>query len=252
MLEEKIFAGRVKAQGQFQNRQRRRVFEHRTGFIFRRLKLNDRQGDREAMFKRIRFLLLLLTPAVVLAQSPRSAVGGEGVLSTGGEVSFFSSDWNCSSSVPFGCGSQQLYGIAPFFDFNFHSRFSVEGEARWLHWNGPAGEVESNYLAGPRYRLFQLHGLNGWAKVLLGGGWLTSPGYPGPISIKGSYFAYAPGGTLNYHVKGPWSVRADYEFQEWPSFVGPSGIVNGQFVQHDNGLTPNGVSFGVAYRILGR
>lgn len=203
------------------------------------------------MRKWMSLAFLLSAPGILFAQSQKSAVGGEASLSAGAEFSLFNSDWSCSSSVPLGCGTQELFGVAPFLDFDIR-KFGAEGEARWLHWNGPVGEVESNYLVGPRYRLLRSRRFDIWAKFMLGGGWLTSPGYPGPQSLKGSYFAYAPGVTLNYDVGGPWSVRADYEYEVWPDFVGLPGYVNGQLVTHKNPLSPNGVSVGVAYKLLGR
>ncbi len=203
------------------------------------------------MHKWMSLAFLLLAPGNFFAQSHKSAVGGEASLSAGAEFSVFNSDWNCSSAAPLGCGSQQLFGVAPFLDLDIR-KFGAEGEARWLHWNGPAGEVESNYLVGPRYRLFRDGRFDIKAKFMLGGGWLTSPGYPGPQSLKGSYFAFAPGATLNYHIRGPWTVRADYEYEIWPNFIGLPGYVNGQLVTHKHPLTPNGVSFGIAYTLLGR
>jgi hypothetical protein len=204
------------------------------------------------MVRRAGWLLLLLIPSVVWAQSPRSATGGEAGLWAGGELSAFNPDWGCTSNSPFSCGSNQLVGLTALFDFNAHARWGAEGEARWLHWHG-GGQVQSDYLLGPRYRLLQYHRLNGWAKLELGGAWITTPGYPNmPGSLKGSYFVYAPGGTLDYDLSRRFAIRGDYEYQFWPSFVGPSGVVNGQLVQHNSGLTPNGFSVGVAYKFLGQ
>ena len=44
-------------------------------------------------------------------------------------------------------------------------------------------------------------------------------------------------------VKEHWKVRADYEFQFWPSAVGIPGIQTGS-------MHPNGVSVGLKYRIF--
>jgi hypothetical protein len=196
------------------------------------------------------FLVLALSP-LAWSQSPRSAIGAEGGLWAGGEASFFNPDFSCTSNLPFHCPNQ-LVGPAAFFDFNMYSRYGAEGEARWLHWNGFQGQVESNYLIGPRYRAFRYGRLNGWVKALFGGGWITTPGYPVAGSLKGSYFAYAPGGTLTYQLTYRLALRADYEYQIWPSFAGPPTYTGGVPVQHDHGLTPNGFSFGVAYRFLGQ
>ena len=171
----------------------------------------------------------------------------------GAELSAFNPDWGCASSSPF-CSTEELYGPTAFFDFDLHGKYGVEGEARWLHFNGNAGEVESNYLAGPRYRLVRFHRLDGWFKLDVGGGWITTSGYPAAGSLKGSYFVYAPGGTVDYRLTHRLYVRGDYEWQVWPSFAGPPTYnpTTGAVMQNSAGLTPNGFSVGVAYRFLGQ
>ena len=204
------------------------------------------------MPKRVSLLILLaFTAAAAWAQSPRSAVGGEGSLWAGGEMSSFNPDYSCSSSVPFRC-AHQLFGPTVFFDFNLRPRWGAEGEARWMDWHGEGGQSESNYLLGPRYRLFQYHRLNGWAKMMFGGGWTTTPYYPQAGSLRGSYFVYAPGGTLSYRLTSHLAIRGDYEYQFWPSFVGPTTFSGGTAIEHNHGLTPNGFSVGVAWRFLGQ
>ncbi len=210
-------------------------------------------GD-EDVFKKIGFFaFILLLPAALVAQSSESATGGEAAMTAGVEMSAFNPDWGCATSSPF-CGND-LIGPTAFFDFDLHQKYGVEGEARWLHWHGPGGnEVESNYLAGPRYRMFRYHNLGAWFKLDLGGGWITTANYPAAGSLKGSYFVYAPGGTLNYRLSRTLSIRADYEWEVWPSFAGPPtyNSTTGTIVQNNSGLTPNGLSIGVAYRFLGQ
>jgi hypothetical protein len=194
---------------------------------------------------------LLLLPAVLRAQSPESSVGGNSSLWAGGEISSFNPDYSCSSNVPFGC-QNQLVGPAAFFDLNVTPKWGAEGEARWLHWNGPGGEIESNYLGGGRYRVARYGRFDAWFKILAGAGLITTANYPAAGSLKGSYFAYAPGGTLQFRLSQRISVRGDYEYQIWPSFAGPPSYnSNGTVTQHANGLTPNGFSLGVSYRFLG-
>lgn len=204
------------------------------------------------MVRRTGLLLLLLLPMALLGQSPRSAIGGEAGLWVGGEMSSFNPDFDCSSNSPFHCVSEQLIGPTVLFDLNAHTKWGAEGEARWLHWHGLGGMTQSDYLLGPRYRLIQWHGLSGWAKVELGGAWITTPNYPAAGSLQGSYFVYAPGGTVDYHLTHRIAVRADYEYQIWPSFEGPPTVSGSSLVSHSNGLTPNGFSVGVAYRLLGQ
>jgi opacity protein-like surface antigen len=193
--------------------------------------------------------MLVVAPAAILAQVAKSAQGGNSSLWAGGEVSSFNPDYSCSSSIPFKC---QLIGPAAFFDLNVTPKWGVEGEARWLHWNGTGGQIESNYMGGGRYRVIRYHRLDGWVKGLAGAGLITTPYFPVAGSLKGSYFAFAPGGTLQFPLTGRISLRADYEYQFWPSFAGPPTYSStGALVQHNDGLTPNGFSFGVTYRFLG-
>jgi hypothetical protein len=203
------------------------------------------------MVRRTGFLLvLLLFPLSLLAQSPVSAVGGEAGIWVGGEMSSFNPDWSCPDNNPFACGSNQLIGPTALFDFNARSRWGAEGEARWLHWHGFNGQTQADYLIGPRYEFYQHDRFNFWAKFEMGGGWITT-GSKMPY-VKGSYFVYAPGATVDYHLNRRFSVRGDYEYQFWPSFVGLPTLNGTTFIQHNHGLTPNGFSLGVAYRFLGQ
>lgn len=187
-----------------------------------------------------------------MAQSSKSAVGGETTVWVGGGLSTFNPDWGCPTTSPF-CANQ-LVGPTVFGDVNIHDKWGVEAEGRWLHWHPYApGFYEDHYLVGPRDRLIRWRGASMWIKLGLGGGWIQTPGYPATGSVKGSYFAYAPGTTVEYRITRNLSVRGDYEFQIWPSFMGPATESStGTVVQHTGGLTPNGFTFGVAYRILGR
>jgi len=203
--------------------------------------------------RKIGFIALLLFPIAVLAQNSESAVGGEATMSAGVEFSTFNPDWGCANSAPLGC-ADQLYGPTAVFNFDLHQKYGIEGEARWLHWHGNGGQVESNYFVGPRYRLYRLQRFTLWGKLLLGGGWITTPNYPAAGSLKGSYFAYAPGATFTYRLNRTIAIRADYEYQLWPSFAGPPTYnpTTGMVEQHASGLSPNGFSVGVVYRFLGR
>ena len=158
--------------------------------------------ESTVLLQRAAIIVLLFLPSLALAQSAESAVGGNSTFWAGGEVSSFNPDYSCSSNKPFGCPGQ-LVGPAAFFDFNVSPRWGAEGEARWLHWNGDGGQIESSYLAGGRYRVAHYGRLGLWVKLLLGGGLITTPGYPGPGSLKGSYFAYSPGGTARVSADKP-------------------------------------------------
>lgn len=203
------------------------------------------------MARKFGLLVILLFPLFVVAQNPRSAVGGDVNLWAGGGMSTFNPDWGCPNVSPF-C-AHQLVGPAVFGDFNWRDQYGVEAEARWLHWGGNAdGLYENNYLVGPRDRILRWHGLLAWMKLELGGGWIQTPGFPAAGTLKGSYFAFVPGVTIEYRITRNLSVRGDYEYQIWPSFAGPPTVSSGGVVKHSSGLTPNGFTFGVAYRVLGR
>ncbi len=204
------------------------------------------------MGKKIAIIALFLFPAALIAQSSESATGGEATVAAGVEMSTFNPDWGCPNIEPLGCNNQ-LYGPTAVFNFDLHQKYGIEGEARWLHWHGGGNMVESNYLVGPRYRLYRIQRLTLWGKLDMGGGWITTPNYPAAGSLKGSYFAYAPGATGSYQLTHTIGIRADYEYQVWPSFAGPPTYDpnTGKVIQHQSGLTPNGLSFGVMYRFLG-
>lgn len=204
------------------------------------------------MVKTIGLIAFLFLPAVLFAQNPQSAVGGESSLWAGGEVSSFNPDFSCGLKWPLGC-EHELYGVTALFDFNVRRKWGAEGEARWLHWHGEGGQVESNYLIGPRYQAFHIGRFAMWGKFLAGGGWITTPYYPVADSVKGSYFVYAPGATFDYRLSRRLMLRADYEYQIWPSFAtGPTYSSSGTPIYHDHGITPNGVSVGITYRFLGQ
>jgi hypothetical protein len=116
----------------------------------------------------------------------------------------------------------------------------VEAEARWLRWGGPGnGLIQSNYLLGPRYRLFRFDKLSVYGKGLVGESWMTIPGGYG----SHRYFTLVPGPTAEYDLTKRLSVRVDYEYQIWPQFSGISTLPNHR-------LTPNGLSFGATYKIF--
>ena len=186
------------------------------------------------MLKKLLVMTLMLLPVPVFAQVASATRGGGLGLSAGAEYSNFRPDW----------GPTRLQGIAVFADVDhlFLDKLGIEGEARWLNFNQPFGETESNYLGGLRYRLLRYHGLSFYGKFLLGAGLIT---YPHGIGT-GSYFAYVPGGTVQYRLSHRWSVRGDYEYQFWPS---APGLVF-TYPQPSSGLTPSGFSGGVSYRIF--
>jgi hypothetical protein len=179
----------------------------------------------------------LLLSSTLFAQSSPSGEHDAVSVWAGAEISAFNPDYGCDGAGPFKCWDHHLWGIAPFVDVNhlIFQRLGVEGEARFLPWNGPGGLTQSSYLAGPRVglvhfkRRFFVSG-----KVLLGLGHLDAGHGVG----SGNYFAYAPGAGLDVRLKKRLTARVDYEYQIWPSFLGGGG------------LTPNGFSFGLSYAFI--
>jgi Outer membrane protein beta-barrel domain len=205
------------------------------------------------VIKSIGLFTFLLLPAVLVAQNPKSAIGDEASLWAGADVATYNPDWGCPKDYPFSCFSSQVRGPGAFVDFNVHSKWGAEGEARWLNWNGHEHEKLSNYLLGGRYRAYRFHALDIWGKMLVGGGWITTPGYPEAGSLKGSYFAYVPGAEFEYRLTRRLKLHGAYEYEIWPSFAAPPTYSSsGAVIEHDNGLTPNGFSLGVTYRFLGQ
>lgn len=174
---------------------------------------------------------VLFAAVSAYSQVAPSVTGGRASLWAGGEYSNFTPDY----------GPVRINGLGALFDLNLTHKFGVVGEARWLHWAGSAdaGETQSDYLAGAKYRVFRHGHFDIDAKLLVGGVWIT---YPGDIG-SGSYFAYAPGGFVDYRLPHRLLIRIGYEYQILPSAPGFVG-------QPSNGLSPNGFSAGVEYRIF--
>ena len=204
--------------------------------------------ERERVRRILLSSLFLLVASALSAQTRESAYGRRTSLQAGAEFSVFNPDFYCRNNSPFNCGNNQplLKGVGAFGDFDVSGKiaFGAEGEARWLRWDGVGAQVESTYLIGPRYRVYQFRNLGFWVKFLVGAGDITTNNYPGPDSFKGSLLVYAPGGSLDYRLNERVSLRADYELQKWPSFA--------VLPPNTHGLTPNGFSFGVVYAIRGQ
>lgn len=179
------------------------------------------------MLKKFFFLpgliTLLFLPSLRLQGQAIAAGRGGSQLVGGAFLSTFNPDY----------GTNRLDGVGFFVDFNVGSHLSAEAEGRFLRFNQKYDVHEDNYLIGPRYR-WHYKRFQPYAKLLLGNGQFNFPyNY-----AHGGYFMWAPGGGLDIVLKHHFIVRAvDYEYQHWSGFQGSS-------------LSPNGFSFGVAYRIF--
>jgi|HubBroStandDraft_6_1064221.scaffolds.fasta_scaffold387619_1 opacity protein-like surface antigen len=186
------------------------------------------------MLKKLVGIALLCMPMFAFSQVASATRGGSLDLWVGAEYSNFKPDF----------GFNRLSGITVLGDLNnivLHN-LGAEGEARWLHFNQYQGETQANYLIGPRYRFFYFRKASFYGKFLMGGGFMNFPAEAG----SGSYFAYAPGATVEYRLSHHWAARGDYEYQFWPAAPGLAFT----FPKPSSGLTPNGFSVGVSYRIF--
>jgi len=174
------------------------------------------------------FIWGLFSPQRLTAQAAPAVLGGDHTLWAGVEYSNFTPDFG---------PPQRLVGVGGYVDFNWNSRYAIEGETRFLRFNDFNGEYEDNYLAGPKIFVFRHGKFRPYAKVLFGVGKINFPYEIG----NGSYFAIAPGAGLDYRLTGRIILRAEYEYQFWPGAPGIAG-------EPSNGLKPNGFSAGFAYR----
>lgn len=175
---------------------------------------------------------------LALAQVVSSTRGGGGSIVVGAEASAFKPD-----SIPPYLGGH-VVGPGFFFDVNLQPKWGAEGEARWMRWHGTGGQTQSDYLIGPRYRIYRWHRVSLWGKFVAGAGVEKFPSFGSGSVGNGSYFAYAPGGTLDYQVTRHIDVRGDYEYQFWPSApnLGPSFP--------NSGMNPSGFTIGIGYRLI--
>ena len=185
------------------------------------------------MLKKLFIISLLLASGAAYAQVAPSVRGGNASLWVGGEFASFNSDYDTRT---------RIIGPGVNVDYNFTPHFGLIGEARWLHWNGTDSQTQSDYLAGAKYT-FHYHRFSFAGKMLLGGVWVKYP-VVATGGSTGSYFAYAPGGFIDYRVSRRFSVRGGYEYQFLPSAPGFAG-------QPSHGLNPQGFTVGVNYRLLG-
>ena len=173
---------------------------------------------------------LLVRPARLCAQVVPSAYGSTEKLWVGGEYSDFLPDFGPPNRIT---------GIGAFADWIVKPRWGVEGEARFLRFNGFYGEAQDDYLIGPKVQIVRLGKLRPYAKFLVG---LGQSNFPFTIGT-GRYLALAPGAGADYRLTRKIALRAEYEYQFWPSAPGIAG-------EPSNGMKPNGFSAGFAYKLL--
>lgn len=166
-----------------------------------------------------------------MAQVEASATRGSAPFVVGGTFSYFDT----------GYASNRMMGVGAFIDWSpmLAGNLGVEGEGRWLTFNGANDLNEYSYLVGPRYRFYVSHRFQPYAKMLVGAGEIDFPYH----LAHGGYFALAPGGGLDFESRGRWRLRADYEYQVWLNSPGIPGV-------QSSAIKPNGVSVGISYRLF--
>lgn len=182
------------------------------------------------IFRRVSFALFLSIFWLLSAGSLRAQDGIRGLLKpvsaqAGATVSVFNPDYV----------KTQLIGVGAFADMTtaYHG-CGLEAEGRWQRFHENAGVSEDNYLIGPRLTLRRFWNATPYIKMLGGVSHIDF----GKGAPSGRFATIAVGGGIDVALTPKWSLRAvDFEYQEWPGFIG-------------NALSPYGVSAGVRYRFF--
>jgi opacity protein-like surface antigen len=175
----------------------------------------------------------LLGPAALLQAQATSTASRVADLQIGGGFSIGKSDY----------GEPKLIGGAAYIDFDPRSHFGAEFVIHQVNTTSQDGVYERTYEIGGRY--FRTYGrLAPYVKVMYGRGVFNYPLVYDPSSQKYvaeanlAYNLVAAGAGADFRLTRRFNLRADYEYQRWFSFP-PSG------------LTPQIVTFGVAYHFPG-
>lgn len=193
------------------------------------------------LLKCVRLLALVLSLIAwsgALAQVMPHAYHGGMPVTAGIGYSNFHTDWN-----------GRLGGTTIWANWGFdHLRpplngLGIEVEGRELNFNrtgpGPLDPRlrEETLTGGPIYHWRHHHGIQPYARFLIGiGGIYFTPFDPAfPRYTHDTRTVYAPAAGMNYAFGGGLSIRGDYEYQIWPSFI------------NNHALTPNGLTIGVFY-----
>jgi len=128
----------------------------------------------------------------------------------------------------------RVNGETIYFTFDFTHRFGIEGSFRYLKDN-PTNIYEKTYEIGGRYYhpIRPAYKLVPYAKLLYGRG-VFNFATNGVTYANLAYNMIAGGAGLDYKLVRSVNLRADFEYQRWPSFP-------------PHGLTPSVVTIGAAY-----
>jgi opacity protein-like surface antigen len=169
--------------------------------------------------------LLCCAGAAIMQAQVKPAAFRSGIsLTAGGTVSAFNPEY----------GPYNLVGIGAYADLTVFRGIGIEGEARWQRFHTYDSINQDNYLIGPRVKVLHIWRAQPYVKVL---GGFSNMNFEQNIAT-GRFTTIAYGGGVDLRVTKRISVRAlDFEYQQWPKFLGSS-------------LYPYGGSVGVGYRIF--
>jgi opacity protein-like surface antigen len=180
------------------------------------------------------FILLTAHPTCVHAQTVPSATSGQFSITAGGMASAFQPDY--AGGFVSGESANRLYGAGAFVDVKFNRWFQVEAEGRWLRFNQFVDINETNYLIGPRLPIHRFGRFTPYVKAMVGYGLMNFEFN----EATGRFTALAYGGGVDVKLTRRISARGDFEFQQWPLWIG------------NQELHPYGASAGISYRVFGR
>ena len=168
-------------------------------------------------------LMLLLLPSIT-AQAVPTAVR---------RINFQAGVAGSSYTLDYNEGREK--GFTIYGDVDLGSHLGVEALYRNASIVTPHDIGENHILIGPRFHIDRGR-FSPYAKALIGRGTINFQLGYNLVASSQSYIDYAFGAGLDLHVTPRINVRLiDYEYQTWPGFP-------------PHGLTPTGLSAGVAYR----
>jgi hypothetical protein len=169
-------------------------------------------------------LALLLGGASILHAQATSTASRAGDLQVGVGYTIAKPDY----------GQQSFQGFTAYADFDLRSHLGLEAEIHQVDSTNSDQSYQRTYEVGGRY--FRTYGsLVPYLKAMVGRGDFNYPfGY-----TDLAYTLYAGGIGADFKLGAHLRLRGEYELQSW------SGFSNG-------GLTPQLVTFGVAYHFAGK
>jgi len=197
--------------------------------------------------------LFLFVAAPLFSQVKPSGYEGKFPLVVGAGLADYRLDWG----FDYYGHRRTMFGETGWIDWNFYSLprklngLGVELEVQDLSWGGPK-ELTTSYpgnnasmrhdtaAAGVIYTWRHWNRINPYGKFLPGFGSMDFPSNAvrpdGTPYTHDTRTIYAVGGGANFVEWKRVAIRAEYEYQFWPHFLG-----------HPNPLNPSGVTVGATY-----